>query len=87
MPTNTPISNKEQLTNEEKDYNNMWKDERQEYNPSNMWKDEEDYEGGKTRRKRYRNKKRKVTRKGKGKGKRKRTRGYKKIRRTRTSKK
>ena len=87
LPTNTPISNKEQLTNEEKDYNNMWKDERQEYNPSNMWKDEEDYEGGKTRRKRYRNKKRKVTRKGKGKGKRKRTRGYKKIRRTRTSKK
>jgi hypothetical protein len=42
----SPISNKNPLpfTDEEKDYNNMWKDESQVYNPNNMWKNNEDWE-------------------------------------------
>jgi hypothetical protein len=57
----------------------MWKDESQVYNPSNMWKDEDNFEGGKTRRKRYRNKKRKGRKTRKGiKTRKGRTRSYKK---------
>lgn len=80
LPTNTPTSVRETLNDEQKNPNNIWKDERQEYNPNNMWKDEEDFEGGKTRRKGYRNKKRKgrKTRKGKNRRKGKRTRTSKK---------
>ena len=73
LPRKTTTSVGESLNDEQKNPDNMWKDESRVYNPNNMWKDEEDFEGGKTRRKRYRNKKRKGTRKGKGKRKRTRT--------------
>ena len=78
LPRKTTTSVGESLNDEQKNPDNMWKDESRVYNPNNMWKDEEDFEGGKTRRKRYRNKKRKGTRTRKGKGKRKRTRASKK---------
>ena len=55
---------REPLTEEQKDYTNMWIDESQAYNPNNMWRDKEDWEGGKTRRKI----RRKRTRSKKGKG-------------------
>jgi hypothetical protein len=79
LPKNTPTTVGESLNDEQKNPNNMWKDESQVYNPSNMWKDEEDFEGGKTRRKRYRNKKRKGRKTRKGiKTRKGRTRSYKK---------
>jgi len=68
LPKNTPTTVGEPLNDEQKNPNNMWKDVSQVYNPKNMWKEEEDFEGGKTRRKRkrYINKKRKWTRTRKG---------------------
>jgi hypothetical protein len=81
LPKNTPTTVGEPLNDEQKNPNNMWKDVSQVYNPSNMWKDEDNFEGGKTRRKRkrYINKKRKWTRTRKGRKTRKgRTRSSKK---------
>jgi hypothetical protein len=74
---------REPLTEEQKDYKNMWiwTDESQAYNPNNMWRDKEHWEGGKTRRKGINSRKDKKKRKGiksrKDKKKRK-TRSYKK---------
>ena len=65
---------REPLTEEQKDYTNMWKDESQAYNPNNMWLDKTDWKGGKTRRKRKTKRNRKTNRKEK----RRITRNYKK---------